>query len=45
MNTDEMAAFETVYFNWLEERISPTPRQPELDEKAQQIMNLLTHNH
>lgn len=45
MNTDEMAAFETVYYDWLEERISPTPRQPELDDKAQQIMNLLTHNH
>jgi hypothetical protein len=44
MNTDEMAAFETVYFNWLDERISPTPRQPELDEKAQHIMNLLIHN-
>ena len=45
MNTDEMAAFETVYLDWLEERISPTPRQPELDDKAQQIMNLLKHNH
>lgn len=45
MNTHEMADFETVYFDWLEERISPTPRQPELDEKAQRIMNLLSHNH
>jgi hypothetical protein len=45
MNTEEMAKFETVYFDWLEERISPTPRQPELDDKAQRIMNLLTHNH
>ncbi len=45
MNTEEMAEFESVYFDWLEERISPTPRQPELDNKAQRIMNLLTHNH
>lgn len=45
LNSNEMADFERVYFDWLEERIVLSPRQPQLDEKAQRVMDLLLHNH
>lgn len=44
LNSDKMLEFEEVYFDWLEERISLDPRQPELDEKAQRIIDLLSQN-
>jgi hypothetical protein len=44
LDTFKMEAFEEVYFNWLQERITHDPRQPELDEKAQKVMDLLLHN-
>ena len=37
-----MQDFENIYFEWLKERISIVPNQPDLDEKAQKVMNLLT---
>lgn len=45
LDMDAMERFEAVYFDWLEERIAHDPRQPELDEKAQRVMDLLSHNH
>jgi len=45
LDTHKMEAFEKVYFDWLQERITQEPRQPELDEKAQKVMDLLLHNH
>jgi hypothetical protein len=45
LNSEEMVKFEEVYYDWLQERIALEPRQPELDNKAQRVMDLLTHNH
>ncbi len=41
LNIDEMRSFETVYFDWLEERVALDPKQPALDDKAQAVMNYL----
>lgn len=45
LNSEEMREFEEVYYDWLQERIAVEPRQPELDDKAQRVMDLLVHNH
>ena len=45
LDIKQMGEFEAVYFGWLKERIEQEPRQPELDQKAQKVMNLLLHNH
>ncbi|MGH1337488.1 MAG: hypothetical protein ACRBFS_15300 [Aureispira sp.] len=45
LNSEEMIKFEKVYYDWLQERIALEPRQPELDDKAQSVMDLLVHNH
>ncbi|BDS13526.1 hypothetical protein [Aureispira anguillae] len=45
LDSEAMHSFEEVYFDWLQERIAHHPRQPELDEKAQRVMDLLMHNH
>ncbi|MCH2021525.1 MAG: hypothetical protein MK207_03495 [Saprospiraceae bacterium] len=42
LNTVKMQEFEDIYFEWLKERISIVPNQPDLDEKAQKLMQLLT---
>lgn len=42
LNSRDMAQFEEVYFDWLAERTAITPQQPELDNKAQRVMDLLT---
>ena len=41
LDSKDMDDFEMVYFDWLQERIALNPRQPELDEKAQKVMDLL----
>jgi hypothetical protein len=41
LDTDKMVEFEDFYFEWLKERISPDPQQPELDDKAQQVLSFL----
>ncbi len=38
LDIDGMRAFETVYFDWLKERIAVEPQQPDLDNKAQAVM-------
>jgi hypothetical protein len=45
LNSEEMIRFEEVYYDWLQERIALEPRQPELDDKAQRVMDMLVHNH
>ncbi|MFK7798364.1 MAG: hypothetical protein AB8E82_13005, partial [Aureispira sp.] len=45
LNSEEMIKFEEVYYDWLQERITLEPRQPELDDKAQRVMDMLVHNH
>lgn len=41
LNSDEMSAFENIYFDWLQERVSLEPKQPNLDDKAQQVADFL----
>jgi hypothetical protein len=36
-----MVEFESLYFSWLKERISQEPHQPELDDKASELLNFL----
>jgi hypothetical protein len=36
-----MKEFEALYFDWLEERNSLHPMQPELDDKAMRVMEYL----
>jgi hypothetical protein len=41
LNIDEMRDFESIYFDWLEERIALEPEQPALDDKAQTVQDYL----
>ena len=38
---DKMIEFESIYFDWLKERISLEPRQPDLDDKSITVLNFL----
>jgi hypothetical protein len=41
LEVSEMKEFEALYFDWLEERNSLHPMQPELDDKAMKVMEYL----
>lgn len=41
LNFDEMQTFEKVYFDWLHERAKPEPQQPDLDDKAHLLIEML----
>ena len=40
LNSKEMEQFEEIYFDWLKERVAIEPKQPDLDDKAQRVMDL-----
>lgn len=41
IGVEEMADFEAVYEDWIYERLVPVPRQPQLDQKALAVTELL----
>ena len=41
LNSRDMEQFEDIYFDWLEERVAIEPKQPDLDDKAQRVMDVL----